>query len=194
MIILSIRTTLNRVSAPATGLGKEQPRATSWRELRDEASPAERAGGVGEEPGVNAPEMEGMAAFREQPELVLRLELAQAHGAVKRVLNADDGLVEEEGKRVDESLVDAGVVEVEQLPQLALHGGGAGYLFWVGGGWPEQASGEEVEQAGDEEDDCDDDDDEEDAGVNVGLLVYGCKNCCCWWRWWGWWRCWIRVS
>lgn len=107
-----------------------------------------------EQPGVNALEMECVAAFWEKPELVIRLELAETDGAVEGVLYADDGLVQEEGQGVDEGLVDSGVMELEQLLELALQGGGAAGVFRDSGGGLEQASSEEMEEAGDEEDDC----------------------------------------
>lgn len=108
--------------------------------------------------------MEGVAAFGEQPEVVFGLELTETHSAVERVLDSDDGFVIEHGERVDEGLIDAGVVQVEELLQLALKGSYVIFVHLVGASsssvWgPEQESDEEVEQAGDEENDCEDDDD-----------------------------------
>jgi hypothetical protein len=87
----------------------------------EEAPAAERAGGVRQQPRVDALEVERVAALGQQPELVVGLELAQAHGAVERVLAAaQHAVVEEHRQRVDEGLVHAGVVQVEELLQLAL--------------------------------------------------------------------------
>ena len=94
--------------------------------------------------------MEGVAALGEEPELVERLELAEADGAVKRPLGgvgAGDGGVLEDGEGVDEGLVDAGVVEVEELLELALQRRDALGVIVV-------LADEEVEEAKDEEDDC----------------------------------------
>lgn len=108
--------------------------------------------------------MEGVAAFGEQPEVVFGLELTETHSAVERVLDSDDGFVIEHGERVDEGLIDAGVVQVEELLQLALKGSYVIFVHLVGASssssvWGlEQESDEEVEQAGDEENDCEDDD------------------------------------
>lgn len=89
----------------------------------DEGFSAERAGGVAEEPGVDAVDVEGVAAGGEQPELILVGELAEADGAVEWLLGgADDLLVEEDWKGVDQGLVQAGVVEVEELLELPLEG------------------------------------------------------------------------
>ena len=48
----------------------------------EEGDPAERAGGSGGEPGVDAGGVEGVGAGREEAELVIALELRQADGAV----------------------------------------------------------------------------------------------------------------
>ena len=96
--------------------------------------------------------MKSVAAFREQPQRVFRLEFRQADGAVKRIPHADDRAVVENGESVDEGLVEAGVVEVEELLELAFHRGKA---LRFAGASPQQESHEEVEQSGDEEDHCD---------------------------------------
>uniref|UniRef100_A0A8R7R0V1 Uncharacterized protein n=1 Tax=Triticum urartu TaxID=4572 RepID=A0A8R7R0V1_TRIUA len=88
-----------------------------------EHAAAERAGGVGEQPGVDAVDVERVAAQRQQPQPVVAGELAQAHRAVERLLGAraDHHLpVEEHRQRVDDGLVQPGVVQVEQLLQLPL--------------------------------------------------------------------------
>lgn len=77
---------------------------------------------MGQEPGVDALHVKGVAASGQQPELVLCFELAQTNGAIEGVLESDDGLVVEDGEGVDEGLVDPRVVEVEELLQLTLKG------------------------------------------------------------------------
>lgn len=102
--------------------------------LGEYCPPAERASGVGEQPCVNAGEVEGVAADRQKPELVVGLELAEADGAVEGLLGAEDLPVEEERQRVDEGLVEAGIVEAEKLAQLSLERAGAGRVEMGGGG------------------------------------------------------------
>lgn len=117
--------------------------------------------------------MEGVAADGEEAELVVGGELAEANGAVEGLLGADDLPVEEDGQRVDEGLVEARVVEVEQLLELPLEGlrardvrprlvpiglagrGSRGVLL-------DEESHQEVEQTRDEEDHGEDYYDEED--------------------------------
>lgn len=69
-----------------------------------------------------------MAAERQQAEAILGGEFAQAHGAIERLFGAEDLSVGEDGEKVNEGLVEAGVVEVEELLQLPLQafGGGRG--------------------------------------------------------------------
>ncbi|BAH93346.1 Os06g0167150 [Oryza sativa Japonica Group] len=96
-----------------------------------ERGAAERARGVGEQPRVDAVDVERVAAHRQQPEPVVAGELAQADRAVERLLgsaaraaaaaDADHHLpVHEHRERVDDVLVQPGVVQVEQLLQLPL--------------------------------------------------------------------------
>ncbi|BAS96531.1 Os06g0187350, partial [Oryza sativa Japonica Group] len=144
----------------------------------EDAAAADGARGVRQQPGVDAGHVERVAARREEAELVVAGELAQAHGAVERVVlaepGADDGAVDEDGERVDEGLVDAGVVEVEQLLELALERRRAAHADAAAAvahappppprpAHPEQVLDQQVEQAEEEEDDGEDGDDEEDA-------------------------------
>lgn len=152
--------------ALASGFEEEDDRRASvvGGEIWDDAGSAERAGGVRQEPGVDAFHVEGVAAFGEQPELVLGVELAETYGTVEWVLEADDGVVVEDGEGVDEGLVDAGVVEVEELPELTLQGGDAVGVIRVpggggGGGTVQEQPHQQVEKAAHEEDDGDNDDD-----------------------------------
>ena len=77
---------------------------------------------MGQEPGINALNVESMAALWQKPQLVISLKLTEADGAIERVLEAYDGLVEENREGVDEGLVDSRVMEVEELLELALEG------------------------------------------------------------------------
>lgn len=122
-------------------------------EVREEASSAERASGVREEPRVNALDVEGMAAVGEEPEFVFGVKFTEADGAVEWILEADNGSVEEDWQGVDEGLVDASVVEVEELLELALEGGGIVGFLWFSCGCSEEESDEEVDDSRDEEDD-----------------------------------------
>lgn len=115
-------------------------------EIREQTRPAKRASGVGEKPRVNTVQVEGVAAFGEQSEVIFGLELAQTYGAIEGVLDADDGLVVENREGVDVRLVNTGVMEVEELLQLALEGGGVIVrLIWVSVVWSEKKPDEEVE-------------------------------------------------
>ena len=162
--------------AGALGLEHHDDGGARRRERGEEAPPAERAGGVGEEPGVDALEVERVAALGQQPELVVGGELAQADSAVERVLailaaDADDVPVQEHRERVDEGLVDAGVVEVEQLLQLPLERRRAlGVLprppLPV---QPQQVPHQQVQQPAHEEHDRQDGHDEHDARAYLGL-------------------------
>lgn len=125
---------------------------------------------MGQKPSVDAVHVEGVAAFGEQSELVVGLEFAEANRAIKWVqFEADYGLVEEHREGVDEGLVDAGVVEVEELLELALEGRraaaatAAGIFGLCSGLGVEEESEEEVEEAGEEEDDGEDDEGQENA-------------------------------
>ena len=63
-----------------------------------------------------------MGANGQKAELFSGGEFGQTHGAVEGIIfcNGVDVVVEEHGQRVDEGLVEPGVVEVEELPQLTL--------------------------------------------------------------------------
>jgi hypothetical protein len=137
-----------------------------------ERAPAQRARGVGEQPGVDAADVERVPAQRQQPQPVLAGELAQADRAVERLLGAGAGAdhlpVQEHRERVDDVLVQPGVVQVEQLLQLPLQRGllpaaarrvrptagtGLGPRARTGTGTaaPEQEPDQEMQQAGDEQ-------------------------------------------
>lgn len=131
-----------------------------------------------------------MATVGQKPELVFFDKLAKANSTIERflgtdyLLGTDDLLVEEDGQRVDENLVEARVMEVEQLLELTLdgvrplefvrtppskvRGAGKWVLF-------DEKSNQEVEEAGDEEDHCKNDYDEEDCRANPTA-----------WRSWSW--------
>ena len=73
---------------------------------RVKGSSAERTRGVREEPRVDTVDVEGVAANRKQPELIVLGEFAETDGAVERLFGAfDDVFVEEDRKGVDQSLV-----------------------------------------------------------------------------------------
>lgn len=164
--------------ALGAGLEDEHQRAAgaaAGGEVGEEAAAAERAGGVRQQPRVDAVDVERVAALGEEAEAVVVRELAEADRAVERILpaGADHGAVEEHRQRVDEGLVDAGVVEVEQLLELPLEGGSVRVAPVRVAGIPrrraEQEPDEKVQQAGDEEDDGQDQDDEKDAGADPAL-------------------------
>lgn len=90
---------------------------------------------MGEEPSVNAVEMEGMAALWEEPQLVVAGEFTEAYSAVEGVFQTGDGFVEEDGEGVDEGLIHPSVMEMEELLQLALHRCRTD-LIWVSGDGP----------------------------------------------------------
>lgn len=83
-------------------------------------SPAKWAGGVGQEPCVYATKMESMAAHGEKSKLVIRLKLTQTHSTVKRVFQANDSFVEEDGESVYAGLVYTRIMQMEKLLELAL--------------------------------------------------------------------------
>ena len=141
--------------------------------LREQAPPAERACGVREEPGVDAVHVEGMAAFGQEPQAILCFELAQADRTVRAFFQAFlHRVVEEDGQGVDEGLVHACVVEMEELLELSLQSGdgddGAGISAWMVVPH-DQASDEKMEASGEEEDDGEDDDDDNDARVDLSF-------------------------
>lgn len=83
--------------------------------------PTQWAGRVGRKPGVDALHVEGMTALWDKPEHVLGLKLTQAYSAVERVVpRLDDDLVHKQGDGINEGLVKSRIVEMKQLPQLAL--------------------------------------------------------------------------
>ncbi|KAB8108702.1 hypothetical protein EE612_044588, partial [Oryza sativa] len=160
------------------GLEHEQQRAAATAvggEVGEEAAAAERAGGVRQQPRVDAVDVEGVAALGEEPEAVVVGELAEADRAVERVLpaGADDGAVEENRQRVDEGLVHAGVVEVEQLLELPLEGGhvrvAAVGVAGVTRRRAEDEPDEQMQEPGDEENNSQDQDYQQDARADPAL-------------------------
>lgn len=124
-----------------------------------------------------------MAADREEAEPVIGGELAEADSAVEGLVGTvGDVAVGEDGEGVDEGLVEASVVEVEQLLELALEcvGGACRRLGGAAAGaaaalFACEEADEEVEQAGDEEDDGYNDDDEEDGRADPAAAG-GCRE------------------
>jgi hypothetical protein len=170
--------------APGPELHHHDGAGQRRREVGEEAPAAERAGGVGQQPRVDALEVERVAALGQQPEPVVGRELAQAHGAVERVLGLglalpapapadDDAAVEEHRERVDGGLVHAGVVHVEELLQLALERRDAVRVLprAAAAAQPQQVAHQQVQQAAHEEDDRQDRHDEGDAGAYLALHV-----------------------
>lgn len=126
--------------------------------------PAEGAGGVGEEPRVNAVGVEGVGAQREQPQRVPRGELAETDRAVewrlRRRAAIHDITVAKDGERVDDGLVEARVVEAEEVLQLGGRRRRRRRSFVFPGLMRRRSkrsghevSGEEMENAKEEEDD-----------------------------------------
>lgn len=73
-----------------------------------------------QEPRVDTLHVKRVAAFGQQSELVVRLKFRQTNGAIERVLESDDGLVEKNREGVDEGLVDPRIMEVKKLLKLTL--------------------------------------------------------------------------
>lgn len=67
-----------------------------------------------------------MATNGEEPKLIVLGELTEADGTIEGLFRANDLTVEEDGERIDEGLVEAGIVEVEELLELSLEGIGVG--------------------------------------------------------------------
>jgi hypothetical protein len=61
-----------------------------------------------------------MFTFRKQPETIFFTEFVQANGAICAIFQATDGTVTKHRKRVDESLLHACIVEMEEMLQLAV--------------------------------------------------------------------------
>ena len=83
--------------------------------FRVDPEAAERAGGVGVEPGVDALDVEGVAAFGEEAEDLGVVEAAEADGAVEVVVMAvaaaeEEGAEAEDGEGFHDGAVDAGVL------------------------------------------------------------------------------------
>lgn len=68
--------------------------------------PTERTGLIGAEPSVYAVSMKGMAAEGEQPELIMRLELREADGAVP--VDGGGGPVDDRGEGEEREGVENG--------------------------------------------------------------------------------------
>lgn len=66
------------------------------REIGEETRSAQGTSRVREKPRVDTIHVKGVAAFGQEPELVLCFELRETDGAIERVvLETDDGLVME---------------------------------------------------------------------------------------------------
>ena len=87
--------------------------------IRQEAAATQGAGGVGQEPSVNALNVKRVLAFGQQPETIVVTELRQANRTVGAVLQSPYASITEDRERVDERLLHARVVQVEQVLQLA---------------------------------------------------------------------------
>nr|GMD27794.1 hypothetical protein GW17_00007284 [Ipomoea batatas] len=116
------------IFVPATAEFKNQDYRGSHGVIREEASPAERASGVGQKPSVNTLHVEGMAAFWEQSEIIFPLKLTQTHSTIKMVLvfQTNYGFVVENWESINERLVHPSIMEVEKLllnPAAAAEGG-----------------------------------------------------------------------
>jgi len=114
-----------------------------------------------------------MAAHRQQPELILLRKLTQTNSTVKRLLQANNLLVLKHRKSIDESLIQARVVEVEELLQLPLESIRSGD-FWVSVGLSRcrrrwvlyEKSNKQVEEARDEKQNSKNHYDEENSRTN----------------------------
>lgn len=73
--------------------------------------------------------VKGVAAIRNGLELVAARKLTQTHSAIEWLLQSDYVVVVEDRKRVDEGLVEAGVVQTEEVLKLPLEGVGARGIF-----------------------------------------------------------------
>lgn len=90
------------------------------RRIREQASSAEWTSRVRQQPCVDALQVKRVLALRQQAQSILVAELGQADRAVGAVLQTADGAVAEDGERVDERLLHARVVQVEELLELAM--------------------------------------------------------------------------
>jgi len=86
----------------------KQTKSTKW------------ASRVRKQPSVNTLNMKSMATLGQQSELILSLKLTQTNSTVKRVFDTHDRFVRKNRECVNERLINAAVVEVEQLAQLPL--------------------------------------------------------------------------
>lgn len=89
-------------------------------EVWEEAAAAEWTSGVRQQPFVDAVQVEGVFALGQQPEAVVVPELVQTDCAICAVLEPANGAVGESGQRVEVRLIQARVVRVEELLQLAM--------------------------------------------------------------------------
>ena len=94
--------------------GCRRRRCGRWRGTEPEqgvvgvdARPAEQAAGVGLEPAVDAGQVEGVAAAREEAEVVGVVEAGEAHGALHPLARPAQRGEAEEGQRLDHRLGDA---------------------------------------------------------------------------------------
>ena len=63
-----------------------------------------------------------MTTNRQEAKLVILGELTEADSAIKGLFRADNLSVEKDREGIDERLVEAGVMEVEELLELPLEG------------------------------------------------------------------------
>jgi len=122
-----------------------------------EGTPAKRAWGIGQKPGVYTTDMKGMAAHREQPELILFRKLTETNSTIKWLLQPLYLLVLENRKSINKSLVQTRIMKMEQLLQLPLKSiRGCIFMVPIGLGrcWGRrilhEKSNKQVEQARDE--------------------------------------------
>jgi len=83
-------------------------------------SPTKRACGVGQKPGVYTADMKGVAAHREQPELILFRKLTETNRTVKWLLRPLYLPVLENRKSINKRLVHTRIMKMEKLLQLPL--------------------------------------------------------------------------
>ena len=128
-----------------------------------DARAAERAAGLGLEPAVDAVEVEGVAAAREEAEQVRVVEARQAHRALQPLPGPAESRESEERQRLDHRLGDA----VVRRRRRDDRGGGGG----DGGGWMAEF-GVHEEKEGEREDHGEDANDDGYAGAERHLDAY----------------------
>ena len=114
----------------------------------DEDAAARGAGGVGGEPGVDARDVEGVAALRQHADLLPGRELRQADGALRQDLRLRHGVLVGEARQRPERLL------LEPPPGGGLGGGGR-----PGAGARAPRDGGETHDADERAEECREDDD-----------------------------------